>query len=158
MPCSRCKSVQTILSSTPRHYFETKTSSELSGQDAQIVSHLGSFHPHQPRHHCGTTIFLVPSYLRPSNITNQGWMTYLQKTNSTVGSGRKVNEAGTMGRAGEESRVEMQEKREEGAAEIITMDCRLGLGPYWEKVKFTRNLPKNQANKRGMWTVLLDRV
>lgn len=45
-----------------------------------------------------------------------GWITYLQKTNSTVGSGRRVNEAGTMGRAGEKSRVEMQEKREEGAA------------------------------------------
>lgn len=55
-----------------------------------------------------------------------GWITYLQKTNSTVGSGRRVNEAGTMGRAGEKSRVEMQEKREEGAAEIITMDYRVG--------------------------------
>lgn len=31
-----------------------------------------------------------------------------------------------MGRAGEKSRVEMQEKREEGAAEIITMDYRVG--------------------------------
>lgn len=66
---------------------------------------------------------------------DQGWLTYLQKTNSTLGSGRRVNEAGTMGRAGEKSKVEMQEKREEGSGG----DHHDGL-PTWFRSLFGRKL------------------